>query len=382
MADEQDLPTNTDGLMDLSGFLGERDAAEEAMAKKVAERRLDRVADAGDMAQQPFADTVPGGEPQAPEPPVPAPAPEPAPPAPAPQADPEPPPLAADAGTDEPTYFVKIDGKDVQVTESELLKGYRMAEASERRFREAAQARREAEEMLRRAGSPQAQPAPHAAPEPPPAPPAASPEDTAAKRKKWAQALQYGTEAEVEAALAEMETARAAPAVDMAQVERMVEARLEREARQRDFNALVAKPENRPVFEDQELATVARARTLRLIGEELVAAGGDPDRVANLDPNNLMLAHAALEKAGRVRPQIELIQEAVDYTRGRFLPNAPAAPAPVDLDARRQRKQRLPTLPQAQAARAPTPSAPQPKTPAQIVAEERAARGQKNLNLG
>lgn len=47
------------------------------------------------------------------------------------------------------TYKVKVDGEEVEVTEDELLRGYQMRKASDKRFAEANQARKQAEEFVR-----------------------------------------------------------------------------------------------------------------------------------------------------------------------------------------------------------------------------------------
>lgn len=366
MADEQDLPIANDGLMDLSGFMDQRDAAEEAMAKKVAENRLAQVPDAGDMAQEPFAEPA-----EAVEQPVVETQPD---AAPAEKVAPEP---APEPAGDEPRYKVKVDGQEIEVPLSKLLADYRVREASDRRFEEAARLRREAEELARRA---QAQPEPRQQTQPERAP-EHQPDDIAARKKKIKEAIQYGDDAQLDE-VADLLVSRGGQQVDVAAVERMVEARLEREARNRAFTELTQKPENRPVFEDEDLARLSRGRTVRLMAEEIVTAGGDPAKVNSMDDRQIAAAFSVLERAGRTRPQMELIQEAVDYTRERFLPNAPKAPAPVDLEARRQRKASLPQLPVATGARAQPPAAPQRKTPGQIVDEERKSRGQATFNVG
>lgn len=362
MADEQDLPIANDGLMDLSGFMDQRDAAEEAMAKKVAENRLAQVPDAGDMAQEPFAEPV---EQPVVETPPDAP--------PAEKAAPEAPREPVEPAGDEPRYKVKVDGQEIEVPLSKLLADYRVREASDRRFEEAARLRREAEELARRA---QTQPEPRQQTQP-----ERAPDDIAERKKKIKEAIQYGDDAQLDE-VAEMLVSRGGQQVDVAAVERMVEERLAREARNRAFTELTQKPENRPVFEDEDLARLSRGRTVRLMAEEIVTAGGDPAKVNSMDDRQIAAAFSVLEHAGRTRPQMELIQEAVDYTRERFLPNAPKAPAPVDLEARRQRKASLPQLPVATGARAQPPAAPQRKTPGQIVDEERKSRGQATFNVG
>lgn len=47
----------------------------------------------------------------------------------------------------EKLYTVKVNGEDIEVTEEELLKGYRMAQASNQRFEEAAKLRKEVESI-------------------------------------------------------------------------------------------------------------------------------------------------------------------------------------------------------------------------------------------
>jgi hypothetical protein len=46
-------------------------------------------------------------------------------------------------------YKVKVDGEEIEVDENELLRGYQMRKASDKRFAEATQARKQAEEFVR-----------------------------------------------------------------------------------------------------------------------------------------------------------------------------------------------------------------------------------------
>lgn len=47
------------------------------------------------------------------------------------------------------TYTVKVDGEEMKVTEDELLRGYQLRKASDKRFQEGMQARKQAEEFIR-----------------------------------------------------------------------------------------------------------------------------------------------------------------------------------------------------------------------------------------
>jgi len=380
------------------------DSAEEAIARRAAERREREAQTAAGLT--PLAEGQ-GGDPQ-PEPQAEIAAQQPdgqqpAPPQPAPQPQ-------APAG--ERKFRVKVDNIVRDVTSAQLLEALdngtadpneivdiaQLRVAAHRRFLEADHLTKTLREV---AHTPQAGRQPPA-PEPPPAAPAQA-DDTSGSdwkdlRKDLSDKIAHGSAEDVEAALDRLvehvrKSATPAATVTPDQVVELVQQLRLQDTAQAALEGLTS--EYRQVFDNEDLAEMAAGRAQREMRNDILAAvpNARPDIVARLSPAQIGNYHADLVRFGRIgRTADQVMREATRYVAEHYAraadgspdpstpparpsqPSAPAIPAQPQqtIEERRVAKSMMPSIPAAATGKAP--QAPGPKSRSQIIEEERSAR--------
>lgn len=241
----------------------------------------------------------------------------------------------------ERTLKLKVNGQDVELTESEVIKRAQIVESAERRFQDAARMRAEAE-AIARANQPQARPAQ-------PETPTVTPED-----RQIGKTLAYGNEEQAAQAVAQIRSRMAQP---------------------------------QQTYDPNEIARVASDRAIREMrfNSDLEKFGTEYKDVID-DPWQVFLGGQAAQQIyhrdrtqGVTRSDYEVFKEAGDHVRAYIdsIRHSGANGTPTaQLSERDQRKEGIPSQPRAAAARAKLPdNEPREKTASEIIAEERKARG-------
>lgn len=294
------------------------------------------------------------------------------------------PPAQTPAQTEEPRYKVKVDGRELELPISDILKGYQLEAASRKRLDEAAQLRREAEALRAQA------------PQPPTETTPAEPEvfdpmvkirtaDGATYERPYSDVMAYGTPEEIRQAetqkynLLREQFSRPAAAAGLApdqimQVIRYSQVRANEEATLQKFLG-----EYPAIVNDPDLATIAVAKATRLMTDDLVNLVPEyGPQIQRLPPQVIADRHAQARFAGfSVRSVEQIFGAAAQETAQRFgaVPATGKPPAKT-LEERTAAKASAPQPAQgANARQAPTSDAPARKTRSDIIREEQRARG-------
>lgn len=286
----------------------------------------------------------------------------------------DPTPAPASESPSQPTsqlVEVLVDGVKRQMPLEDVIKGYQLEQSSRKRFDEAAQMRREAlayyqaqqQQLATKAPAPDAGAAPK---------PAANVDFDALAEK-----LAYGNKDDIKAVLETLVTrpAPAAPQMDPQATTAMaleaVERRLEAERTQQDLRQFAT--EFQDVISDQDLNAAAAKRAEKIMADELLSLGADPQIIARMTAEQVGHWHSEARRVGKATPLGNVLRSAAEQTRQKF--SKASAPAQASTEAKVDRKRNLPQPPSTASARAPAPQEPRSKTPAEIIAEERSVRG-------
>lgn len=284
--------------------------------------------------------------------------------------------------TDEARYKVKVDGRELELPISEILKGYQLEAASRKRLDEAAQLRREAEAL--RAQAPQPETTTPAEPEVFDPMVKIRTADGATYERPYSDVMAYGTPEEIRQAetqkynLLREQFSRPAAAAGLApdqimQVIRYSQVRANEEATLQKFLG-----EYPAIVNDPDLATIAVAKATRLMTDDLVSLVPEyGPQIQRLPPQVIADRHAQARFAGlSVRSVEQIFGAAAQETAQRF-GAVPATGKPAKtLEERTAAKASAPQPVQgANARQAPTSDAPVRKTRADIIRAERQARG-------
>jgi hypothetical protein len=282
--------------------------------------------------------------------------------------------FAAKNVADDTKIRVKVNGEEREVTVEELRRNYQIESAARQRMQHASEMQRQAAAMLETARQEAGriananQNAPGGAP--------AQAETGNDDVDKLAEALAYGSKDTIKEALAKalkgqsgtQQAPALTPDVVQAEVDKRVRAwQIASEAR----NDLQTFADRHPdVAKDEDLQTVVAQRAQRMMLEDLETVGADPRVLASLTPAQIGFYHREAVRLGYARPTMTIFDTAAKETKAKFAPPAQAA-----LQSRKDAKANLSKPTHAASIRAPAPQPPKPKTPADIIAEERASRG-------
>ena len=293
------------------------------------------------------------------------------------------PPTQTPAQAEEARYKVKVDGRELELPISEILKGYQLEAASRKRLDEAAQLRREAEAL--RAQAPQPEATTPAEPEVFDPMVKIRTADGATYERPYSDVMAYGTPEEIRQAetqkynLLREQFSRPAAAAGLApdqimQVIRYSQVRANEEATLQKFLG-----EYPAIVNDPDLATIAVAKATRLMTDDLVSLVPEyGPQIQRLPPQVIADRHAQARFAGfSVRSVEQIIGAAAKETAQRFgVAPATGKPPAKTLEERAAAKAAAPQPVQgANARQAPTSEVPARKTRADIIREERRARG-------
>ena len=133
--------------------------------------------------------------------------------------------------------------------------------------------------------------------------------------------------------------------------------------------------EHKDLVADPDMQALIAQRVQTKMRDELMAIGADPTALDRLTPQQLGFYHREAARIGQATPTIDVFRGAANAVRSRFATPG-ASPA---IQARLDAKRAAPPAVTAAMARAPAPATPKPKSPGQIVDEDRAARGLKPI---
>lgn len=285
---------------------------------------------------------------------------------------------------DEPKFKAKIDGREVEVPLSELVKNYQLEQAARRKLTEADRYLAEAKARAGQ-GSP--------APMPSGAVTAAATgtadqagalmvrvkgSDGVEREVTFGHATVYGTEDEANQAAAQLlERARQGrtEGVTIDQVAGFIYENQQRAAEGERVTKIVG--DYPAVFKDEDVASLAYGHSMRLMRDDLLANWPEyGDAIRALPLHLVAERHRMARRAGApVRAPEALLKEGAETVARKFgIATIPAAQAQADrLDRKRQAHQ----PPASTSARQPpTTEAPARKTAAQITADMKRMRGQ------
>jgi len=350
-----------------------REALEESVAKKVADERKRLYGDVPALVPDGLRpEDQPTPAQAAPPPPEPAPA------APAPQAGPPPVRLMVNGqATEVPgdaRVVIKVDGVEQEVSVSEALQINQLQAAARKRLGEASAKNAEADRRLADL-SRAAQAAP---PQPAPAP-AAPPVDRETLVADLIDAVTYADKDKAREAvnklLAPAPTAVAQPGLSPEQVAGYVQQTMDaRLHEQRVESALTdVTTTHREVFSDPRLSAAVAAETQRMMAEDLIEVGGDPNVVNSFSPEALGHWHAQFRQRGRGRAFEEIVKSAAQGIERDFVKKIPPAPPTTPLAARLDAK-RGASAPPAPATARPSAAPPPVKRARDVIAEDAAQR--------
>ena len=338
-----------------------RDAVEEAAARKSRDAQDRKLRAAQGIAEPPSEDGDDGDEP----PPA-------APAAEAPRsADGK---FAAKNVADDTKIRVKVNGEEREVTVEELRRNYQIEQAARQRMQSASDMQRQAAAMLETARQEAARIANANQTSPGGKPVQADTGDD--EVDKLAEALAYGSKDTIKDALGKalrgqggtQQAPALTPDVVQAEIDRRMRAWQVASEAQTDLRTFAERhPE---IAKDDDLQVLVAQRAQRMMLEDLETVGADPRVLASLTPAQIGFYHREAVRLGYARPTMTIFDTAAKETKSKFAPPAQAA-----LQSRKDAKANLSKPTPAASVRAPAPQAPKPKTPADIIAEERASRG-------
>ena len=336
-----------------------RDAVEEAAARKSRDAQDRKLRAAQGIAEPPSDDGDDGDEP----PPAPAEAPR--------SADGK---FAAKNVADDTKIRVKVNGEEREVTVEELRRNYQIEQAARQRMQSASDMQRQAAAMLETARQEAARIANANQTSPGGKPVQADTGDD--EVDKLAEALAYGSKDTIKDALGKalrgqggtQQAPALTPDVVQAEIDRRMRAWQVASEAQTDLRTFAERHPD--IAKDDDLQVLVAQRAQRMMLEDLETVGADPRVLASLTPAQIGFYHREAVRLGYARPTMTIFDTAAKETKSKFAP-----PAQQALQSRKDAKANLPKPTPAASVRAPAPQAPKPKTPADIIAEERASRG-------
>jgi hypothetical protein len=336
-----------------------RDAVEEAAARKSRDAQDRKLRAAQGIAESSSDDGDDGDEP----PPVTAEAPR--------SADGK---FAAKNVADDTKIRVKVNGEEREVTVEELRRNYQIEQAARQRMQSASDMQRQAAAMLETARQEAARIANANQTSPGGKPVQADTGDD--EVDKLAEALAYGSKDTIKDALGKalrgqggtQQAPALTPDAVQAEIDRRMRAWQVASEAQTDLRTFAERhPE---IAKDDDLQVLVAQRAQRMMLEDLETVGADPRVLASLTPAQIGFYHREAVRLGYARPTMTIFDTAAKETKSKFAP-----PAQQALQSRKDAKANLSKPTPAASVRAPAPQAPKPKTPADIIAEERASRG-------
>jgi hypothetical protein len=282
--------------------------------------------------------------------------------------------FAAKNVADDTKIRVKVNGEEREVTVEELRRNYQIEQAARQRMQSASDMQRQAAAMLETARQEAARIANANQTSPGGKPVQADTGDD--EVDKLAEALAYGSKDTIKDALGKalrgqggtQQAPALTPDAVQAEIDRRMRAWQVASEAQTDLRTFAERhPE---IAKDDDLQVLVAQRAQRMMLEDLETVGADPRVLASLTPAQIGFYHREAVRLGYARPTMTIFDTAAKETKSKFAP-----PAQQALQSRKDAKANLSKPTPAASVRAPAPQAPKPKTPADIIAEERASRG-------